>query len=149
MSKSKEAKFWEVKSLTEMTVSEWESLCDGCAQCCLQKLEDDETGDVYYTDVHCRYLNRQTCGCKIYEDRQEKVPECVWLTPKQASSFSWLPQTCAYRLLSEGKALKEWHPLISGNRLSVHRSNISIKNFGIPDNAIEENEWQDRIIFKA
>lgn len=141
--------FWKVKSLKEMNKQEWESLCDGCARCCLHKLEDEDDGEVYYTDIHCRYLERNTCGCTVYESRNKKVPECIWLTPEQASSFKWLPDTCAYRLLAEGKDLYDWHPLVSGDKESVHRAEISIKNKGIADNKVPEREWQDHIIWKA
>lgn len=141
--------FWQRKKLAEMTPSEWESLCDGCALCCLQKLEDEDTGDVYYTDVHCRYMERSNCQCTVYQERQQKVPECVWLTPAQAEHFFWLPPTCSYRLLAENKPLPEWHPLITGDANSVHQANVSIRNKGIADDQIAESEWQDRIIWKA
>ena len=144
-----EKPFWETKALTEMTKQEWESLCDGCAKCCLQKLEDEEDGEVYYTDIHCRYLNRNDCSCKVYKTRQEKVPNCIWLTPDQANEFKWLPDTCAYRLLAEGKPLRKWHPLISGKKASVHRAKISIKEFGYPDDLIPEEDWPDHIIYKV
>lgn len=141
--------FWKTKSLKQMSKQEWESLCDGCARCCLHKLEDEDDGEVYYTDIHCRYLQRDTCGCTVYQTRNEKVPECIWLTPEQAASFKWLPDTCAYRLLAEGKDLYDWHPLISGDPDSVHKAEISIKNKGIPDDQVAEDEWQERIIWKA
>lgn len=132
-----------------MSRSEWESLCDGCARCCLHKLEDEDDGEVYYTDIHCRYMKRDDCSCTVYQTRNQKVPECIWLTPEQAASFKWLPDTCAYRLLAEGKDLYDWHPLISGDPDSVHKADISIKNKGIPDDQVAEDEWQDRIIWKA
>ena len=124
-------------------------MCDGCARCCLHKLEDEDDGEVYYTDIHCRYLQRDNCGCTVYQTRNEKVPECIWLTPEQAASFKWLPDTCAYRLLAEGKDLYDWHPLVSGDKNSVHTADISIRNKGIPDDQVAEEEWQDRIIWKA
>lgn len=141
--------FWEVKTLHQMTQREWESLCDGCARCCLHKLQDDETDDVYYTDIHCRYMDKDTCRCGIYQQRQKKVPNCIWLTADQASEFKWLPETCAYRLLAEGKPLADWHPLISGDSNSVHRAGISVRHMGIADDQIPEHKWQDRIIWKA
>ena len=144
-----EVPFWQRKTLQEMTSKEWESLCDGCARCCLHKLEDEDTQEVYYTDIHCRYMDRDTCGCTTYESRNEKVPECIWLTPQQAESFHWLPDTCAYRLLAEGKPLKNWHPLITGDPMSVHRANISIRRKGVPDDLVPEEEWQSHIIWKA
>lgn len=141
--------FWRSKKLRDMTREEWESLCDGCALCCLHKLEDEDTGEVYYTDVHCRYMDTQTCRCTVYETRNIKVPSCVWLTPDQAESFFWLPETCAYRLLAEGKELYDWHPLVSGDPESVHKAGVSLQGRGIADDQIPEDEWQDRIIWKA
>ena len=141
--------FWETKTLKQMSKQEWESLCDGCARCCLHKLEDEDTDEVYYTDVHCRYMDKNDCSCTVYQTRNEKVPECIWLTPEQAHSFHWLPDTCAYRLVAEGKPLYDWHPLISGDPESVHKSGISLQGKGIPDDKIAEEEWQSRIIWKA
>ncbi|MAD43945.1 MAG: hypothetical protein CMI02_01905 [Oceanospirillaceae bacterium] len=143
------APFWQVKTLQQMTAAEWESLCDGCAKCCLHKLQDEDTDEVFYTAVHCRYMERSTCRCTVYEERNSKVPECVWLTPDQASEFFWLPPTCSYRLLAEGKDLPQWHPLITGDPDSVHKAGMSIRNTGIPDNQINEDDWQDYIIWKA
>ena len=144
-----QAPFWETKALADMSKTEWESLCDGCALCCLHKLEDEDTGEVYYTDVHCGYMDTQNCQCTVYLDRQKKVPHCVWLTPEQAASFHWLPETCAYRLLAEGQPLFDWHPLISGDPNSVHQAGISIQGKGISDREIAEGDWQERIIWKA
>ena len=141
--------FWESKTLKQMSKQEWESLCDGCARCCLHKLEDEDTDEVYYTDVHCRYMDKNDCSCTVYQTRNEKVPECIWLTPEQAHSFHWLPDTCAYRLVAEGKPLYDWHPLISGDPDSVHKAEISLQGKGIPDDKIPEEEWQSRIIWKA
>ena len=141
--------FWESKTLKQMSKQEWESLCDGCARCCLHKLEDEDTDEVYYTDVHCRYMDKNDCSCTVYQTRNEKVPECIWLTPEQAHSFHWLPDTCAYRLVAEGKPLYDWHPLISGDPETVHKSGISLQGKGIPDDKIPEEEWQSRIIWKA
>lgn len=143
-----EKPFWQRKTLHEMTQQEWESLCDGCGQCCLQKLQDEDTDEVYYTDLHCQYMN-EDCSCSVYETRHEKVPTCVWLTPEQAHEFKWLPKTCAYRLLAEGKALYDWHPLISGDPNSVHQAGISIRGKTQADNSVAEDEWEDHIIWKA
>ena len=141
--------FWKTTALIDMSKDQWESLCDGCALCCLQKLQDDESDDVYYTDVHCQYMDRDNCQCTVYENRNQKVPTCVWLTPEQATEFKWLPTTCAYRLIAEGKDLPEWHPLVSGDKETVHTAGISMHRRGIPDNMISEDQWQDRIIWKA
>jgi uncharacterized protein len=144
-----EVPFWQRKTLHEMSREEWESLCDGCARCCLHKLQDEDTDEVYYTDIHCRYLQQPECRCSQYVDRQKKVPTCVWLTPDQATSFFWLPETCAYRLLAEGKPLADWHPLISGDPGSVHKAGISIAGMGIADDQVPEEDWEDHIIWKA
>ncbi len=122
-----EQPFWLEKTLEEMSASEWESLCDGCGRCCLIKLEDDETGQVHYTDVGCRLLDCASCRCSDYAHRQERVPDCVRLTPAIVRSIGWLPPTCGYRLVAEGRDLASWHPLKSGTRDSVHRAGISVR----------------------
>jgi uncharacterized protein len=110
-----------------MSKAQWESLCDGCGRCCLVKLEDEDTGKILFTDVTCTLLNDQTCKCNNYAKRQQKVPECVQLTPDVVRSLSWLPKTCAYRLVSKGKDLEPWHPLVSGSQDTVHEAGISVR----------------------
>jgi uncharacterized cysteine cluster protein YcgN (CxxCxxCC family) len=119
--------FWRAKTLEEMSPREWESLCDGCARCCLVKLEDEDTGEVHYTDVGCALLDAGSCRCRDYRRRQAKIPDCVRLTPETVRRLSWLPPTCAYRLLAEGKDLPSWHPLVSGDPNSVHRAGVSVR----------------------
>jgi uncharacterized protein len=119
--------FWRVKPLEAMTPPEWESLCDGCARCCLVKLEDEDTGTIHYTDVSCTLLDCQSCRCRDYENRAAKVPDCVQLTPDTVRRLSWLPPTCAYRLLAEGRDLYWWHPLVSGDPETPHRAGISVR----------------------
>lgn len=120
-------RFWEYKRLEEMDANEWESLCDGCGQCCMHKLEDDDTGDIYFTSVACRLLDKVSCGCHNYQNRQKLVPDCIRLTPHNIGKFRWLPASCAYRLIYEGKNLQEWHHLISGRTETVHEAGISVR----------------------
>ena len=119
--------FWKRKQLGQMCREEWESLCDGCALCCLQKLEDEETGEIFYTDIACQLLDVKTCRCTDYLNRAQKVEDCIVLSPDDPDTFTWLPGTCAYRLLAEGKDLPEWHPLITGDPDTVHEAGISSK----------------------
>lgn len=119
--------FWKRKSLSEMSQDEWESLCDGCAQCCLQKFEDEETGDIYFTDIACRLLDTDACRCLDYGARAKKVSTCLVLSADDAEAFRWLPGTCAYRLLAEGHELPDWHPLVCGDPEAVHEAGISAR----------------------
>ncbi len=119
--------FWKRKTLDEMTPDEWESLCDGCGICCLEKLEDADTGELELTSISCEYMDTSNCRCLIYESRNFINVDCIELTPEKVIQFSWLPDTCAYRLVAEGKDLERWHPLVSGNPLTVHKSGVSIR----------------------
>ena len=125
--KQAETPFWQRKTLAEMNKSEWESLCDGCARCCLNKLENETTGEIQYTDVACRLLDTEKCRCVSYDDRKRYVPDCQILTSKNVKRLSWLPSTCAYRLIDEGKDLQWWHPLVSGDPETVHQAGISVR----------------------
>jgi hypothetical protein len=140
-------KFWERKKLKHMSKTEWEALCDGCGKCCLNKIEDDETGEVFLTRVACRLFDDSTCRCGQYQTRHQFVPECISLTPETMSQHAyWLPKTCAYLLLWEDKALFEWHPLISGDFETVHEAGISIQGQSIPEFEVEEDDWEDHLI---
>ena len=119
--------YWETKTLDQMTREEWESLCDGCAKCCLHKLEDIKTGELAFTNVTCRLLDINACSCSNYKRRSEIVPDCVVLEPNNVTQLYWMSSTCAYRLLAEGKSLPSWHPLITGDPRSVHRAGISVR----------------------
>ena len=125
--KATEQPFWRTKTLDEMSKVEWESLCDGCAKCCLNKLENETTGEVQYTDVACRLLDLNACRCVSYDDRKRYVPDCQILNPKNVKRLNWLPATCAYRLIDEGKDLHWWHPLVSGDPETVHEAGISVR----------------------
>jgi uncharacterized cysteine cluster protein YcgN (CxxCxxCC family) len=119
--------FWRTKTLDEMTPSEWERLCDGCGRCCLVKLEDEDTGDIYLTRLACGLLDIKSCRCSDYENRQKKMPDCISITPEQVRTLSWLPPTCAYRMVEEGRDLQWWHPLVSGTFETVHEAGISVR----------------------
>ena len=144
--KNSTAPFWETKRLDEMTTDEWESLCDGCGRCCLLKLEDEDTGRIYYTDVGCKLLDCETCRCTNYPDRLTYVPDCVVLDPQKAKGLEWMPSTCAYRLLANGQPLPDWHPLLSGNPESVHWAGMSVANRIHQENDIAEDDLPDHLV---
>lgn len=140
-------RYWERVPLRNMTAREWEALCDGCGKCCLNKLEDAETGEVAFTRIACRLLDDTTCRCAQYDIRRTFVPDCVVLTPRNLGAIAYfMPTTCAYRLLAEGKALYDWHPLISGTAQSVHDAGQSVQGWTVPEFEIDEDEWEDHII---
>ncbi|WP_281983576.1 YcgN family cysteine cluster protein [Thalassorhabdomicrobium marinisediminis] len=139
--------FWDTVPLEKLTPTEWEALCDGCGKCCLNKLEDEATGEVVLTRVACKLFDDSTCRCSNYPTRHKYVPECIVLTPNTIrDSLYWLPQTCAYRLVYEGKPLFDWHPLISGTPQSVHEAGVSAQDLTVSEANTPEDDWEDHII---
>ena len=136
----KKRPFWKTKSLHEMTPDEWESLCDGCGICCLEKVEDEETGQIKLTPVSCEFLDTVNCRCLVYEDRFHVKPDCVELSEDKLKHISWLPATCAYKSLSEGRELDGWHPLVSGDPNTVHEAGISVRDRVLPGQYVHPDE---------
>nr|DAH88288.1 MAG TPA: hypothetical protein [Caudoviricetes sp.] len=135
--------FWRTKTLEEMSRDEWEALCDGCGRCCLVKLEDEDTAEVYLTRLACGMLDVRTCRCKDYPNRFKKMPDCLEIDIARARELSWLPKTCAYRLVGEGQDLMWWHPLVSGSPDTVHQAGVSVRSFAMSERRVkEENYWK-------
>lgn len=140
------SRFWESKKLQDLDEAEWEALCDGCGRCCLQKLECEDTGEIFYTDLACKLFDLNDCRCKDYQHRVEKVPDCISLRKLQEHEWNYMPDTCAYRLLKEGKKLALWHPLISGSRKLMEAEGISVKGKVLPEQYVHEDDLEDHII---
>jgi uncharacterized protein len=132
--------FWKTKMLAEMNACEWESLCDGCGKCCLVKLEDADSGQVSYTDAACKLLDIASCRCTDYVNRAARVPDCMRLSPKTRHAFRWLPSSCAYRLVAEGKDLPSWHPLVSGDAMAVHAAGMSVRGRAVSEHEVGDFE---------
>ena len=139
-----ELPFWRRKSLADMTPQEWESLCDGCGKCCLNKLEYEDTGLIEQTNVACKLLDTHSCRCRDYANRKQHVPDCIQLKPGKIAAMDWLPTTCAYRLVAAGKDLYWWHPLVSGDPETVHRAGISARGRVISET--EAGPLEDHIV---
>jgi uncharacterized cysteine cluster protein YcgN (CxxCxxCC family) len=138
--------FWKRVPLEEMTTEQWESLCDGCARCCLLKLEDEDTSEIYLTRLACRLLDLATCRCSNYAERQSHVHDCVAITPDKARNLSWLPSTCAYRLVAEGRELHWWHPLVSHDADTVHQAGISVRGWAKSEERVSSDAIHRYII---
>jgi len=138
--------FWQRKPLLELTSAEWEALCDGCGRCCLHKLEDEDTGELYFTNVACRLLDLKTCRCREYARRVELIPDCLMLSPSNLELFKQLPSTCAYRLLAEGQPLPDWHPLVTGDVDSVHSAGISVRGKVVSEAYIHPEQLPEHMI---
>ncbi|MEN8261639.1 MAG: YcgN family cysteine cluster protein [Pseudomonadota bacterium] len=130
--------FWKEKSLAEMSLAEWESVCDGCGKCCLNKLEDEDTGEIFFTNTVCDLIDLDTCRCTHYDSRCTLVPQCLDLKQHDFTRLKWLPSTCAYKLLSEGKDLAPWHPLVSGDPESVHEAGVSVRSYAVHESQVED-----------
>ncbi|RSB43442.1 YcgN family cysteine cluster protein [Brevundimonas sp. 357] len=139
--------FWETKTLAEMSPTEWESLCDGCGLCCVIRFEDEDTGQIIPTHVHCKLFDPDRCTCTDYAQRQTEVPDCVQLTPDNIERLKWMPLSCAYRRLDEGRTLAWWHPLVSGDPETVHTAGVSVRRQTISELALKEPE--DALDFEA
>jgi uncharacterized protein len=138
-------KFWETKSLDEMDRTEWEALCDGCGRCCLNKLEDEDTGKFHYTRAACKLLDTQNCQCTDYANRAKIVSDCVTLTAQNVGELGWLPGSCAYRVLHEGRKLSWWHPLVSGTRATVFEAGIAVTGEAYSEVGISVEELVDHV----
>jgi uncharacterized cysteine cluster protein YcgN (CxxCxxCC family) len=141
-----EPPFWRTRRLGEMTSAEWESLCDGCGRCCLNKLEDWDTGEIYWTHVACRLLDGETCRCGDYQNRQTLVKDCLALTPGNVAGLGWLPPTCGYRLVDEGRELYWWHPLVSGDPNTVHYAGISVRGRTISEADVPVEAFEAHVV---
>ena len=140
-------KFWESVPLTKMTHAEWEALCDGCGKCCLNKIEDPDTGEVALTNLACRLLDDADCRCSQYDIRRSLVPECIQMTPANIGMHEyWLPNSCAYKRLFHGQSLPNWHPLLTGDPESTHEAGVSVRGQTVPEYDVAEDDWEDHII---
>lgn len=137
---------WWERPLAELDESQWEALCDGCAKCCLHKLEDADTGEIFYTKVRCRYLDEPLCRCSDYARRSVLVPNCIHLVPGEVADLEWLPSTCAYRLRAADQPLPEWHYLVSGSRDTVHEWGISIRGRAISEDYVHPDGYDEHVV---
>ncbi len=138
--------YWKTKAIENMDRDEWEALCDGCGKCCLEKLKDEATGEVFYTYVSCRFLDTVSCRCKVYESRFEKAPDCIVITPGNIKDLTWLPDTCAYRIIYDAAELERWHPLVSGDPETVHQAGISVRDKVVPGDYVHPDDLEGYII---
>lgn len=138
--------WWNTTPLAQLDAGQWEALCDGCAKCCLHKLEDEDTGEVFYTRVRCRYLNEDNCSCSDYDNRSVLVPNCIRLEQGNVAELDWLPSTCAYRLRASGESLPQWHYLVSGSRETVHEMGVSVRGRAISDEYVHPDGYDEHIV---
>ena len=138
--------FWVTKKLTEMTPVEWESICDGCGKCCLQKMIDEDTEELFHTNLSCKQLNIKTCQCNVYASRQKEVANCITLTPQTIDTFTWLPDTCSYRVLHETAELPNWHPLIVGSNKEMLRQGLTVRQYAVNEATVNDEDWDLHVI---
>jgi uncharacterized cysteine cluster protein YcgN (CxxCxxCC family) len=138
--------FWRRLTLAEMSQRQWESLCDGCGRCCLNKIEYEDTGKIAWTDVACRLLDGESCRCRDYAHRHERVPDCLPLTAENVPTLNWLPPTCAYRLVAEGRDLYWWHPLVSGDPDTVHSAGVSVRDRTVSELDVPEDDLEEHVV---
>jgi len=143
------APFWQTTPLEAMSRAEWESLCDGCGQCCLLKVEDEDSGKVFLTELACRLLDLRSCRCREYATRHARVPDCVVISPDALRQIGWLPETCAYRRLAEGRDLEWWHPLVSGDPETVHHAGVSARGWTRSEEGVRPSAIARYIIGEA
>ena len=146
MSESENAPFWETKTLDQLTPQEWEALCDSCGRCCLFKLEDEDTHEIFYTRVICRYFNIAAGACRVYSTRTQLAPTCLQLDAQRVAELGWIPRTCAYRRLAEGQGLADWHPLIAGSRKRMQKSGISVNYGALSEEMVDMDHLEDYIV---
>jgi len=139
-------KFWETIPFDQLNQKQWESICDGCAQCCAHKLQDEDTDEIFYTNIVCEYLDTNKCQCSVYADRHTYVPDCIKITAENAKELSWIPETCGYKLLANGKPLPDWHPLVTGSRNSTEQANMSIRDKVISEADIDMDDLEDYLV---
>ena len=138
--------FWKTKTLEAMTRAEWESLCDGCARCCMVKLEEEETAEIFLTRLSCKLLDTGSCRCSDYPNRFAKMDDCVEITPAKIAEIAWLPETCGYRVVAEGRDLAWWHPLVSGSIETVHDAGISVRGWALNESKVKSGNYQRYIV---
>jgi uncharacterized cysteine cluster protein YcgN (CxxCxxCC family) len=146
MTSDSSSQWWNTTPLGELNPAQWEALCDGCAKCCLHKLEDEDTAEVFYTKVRCQYLDEEQCRCTDYKRRSILVPNCIHLLAEEVAGYDWLPSTCAYRLRANNEPLPQWHPLVSGDPESVHSAGISIRGRSISDEYVHPDGYDEHIV---
>ncbi|MFK7913606.1 MAG: YcgN family cysteine cluster protein [Pseudomonadales bacterium] len=138
--------FWETKTLDQMSAAEWESLCDGCARCCMIKLQDEDTEQIIHTSAVCHLLDQQACRCTAYPQRHERVPDCIAFSAAIVQELEWLPRSCAYRRIAEGRGLADWHPLVSGDPESVHAAGVSVRGKVVSEATVDDQDLEDMVV---